>query len=897
MTITDDLLAFAKSRPNWEQDLFRRVYTQPELAEKDYVELLTMIKAGNGIELDTAASEPVPLAMDHVLHTDEGTDPVILGSINDIQSAMQLASGQTLSFAVNGLTIVYGENGSGKSGYCKLLKQICRARRERNEEVVLENAYSLDRITKPSLTVRFKVGEAEVQDHRWETGTPPPPALSRVSVFDSRLAPLYADKQDKIEFLPAGLDVLPRVVKACTELSRRLNEEMEPLRTIVASPLPDIVQDTPQADVVGRLNDKTALKFIPPVATFESLAVWSKEDDEKIVAVQDDIRSDRAAFAKEKTRGVSILVKLKQQLTHAENLLSSDATARLNVMIATCVSTRQAASLATTLEFSGDPLGSVISSDPWKQMFGYAIAVYADAFNGAELPSHGEHEICPLCAQKLSPEAFERLLKLKQLIANEAAKQAEAAQEALTSEVAVLKNLQMPAAEELLSTLTPFFVEGTREANFVSDVLRWLALADTFRSALIRSAESLEDVTLHGILDTGKSLQVEIWANELSAAAEADQAAATDPERLNRLKTELRNLLGRKQLNDNLPAVLQRRAHVVSLSKLSGCIPARHSTPISTKNTEMCEKYLTEDFRERLQREIRGLGIDYLPVVVTGRTDRGVSYVGPDLSKSIPAKTSNILSEGEFRALSLACFFAEIGSIDGHDGIILDDPVSSLDHKHVRQVANRILSEAKHRQVIVFTHELSFYYELWHQAVEAQVNVLRHWIVRTEEHGFGTVRNDDAPWQVKSTKDRLASLDSKVISLTGREDKETEAYERDITDFFTGLRETWERLVEEMLLNSVVGRFQPGVMTQSLSGVEVRDSDFTKIHFGMRKTSELSGHDWSKGRLPYTPTIDDMRHEVETVRAYFNELKKRRDVLASTRRKSIAAPPQGLTLA
>ena len=116
--------------------------------------------------------------------------------------------------------------------------------------------------------------------------------------------------------------------------------------------------------------------------------------------------------------------------------------------------------------------------------------------------------------------------------------------------------------------------------------------------------------------------------------------------------------------------------------------------------------------------EIKALDIDYLPVVVRGKTEKGVSYVGPDLSKSVTAKTSNILSEGEFRALSLACFFAEITSIEGHNGIILDDPVSSLDHNHVRQVAARILAEAKNRQVIVFTHELSFYYELWHQAIE-----------------------------------------------------------------------------------------------------------------------------------------------------------------------------------
>ncbi len=897
MSITADLLAFAGTRATWEQDLFRRVYTQPDLVEKDYVEIVAMIKAANGIDLDAPAYQPVPLTVDHVLHHADGADPVVLGSISDIRSAMQLASGQTLTFAVDGLTIVYGENGSGKSGYCKLLKQICRARRERNEEIILENAYSTDRISKPSLTVRFKVGDSDVQDQRWETGEAPPQALSRVTVFDSRLAPLYADKQDKIEFLPAGLDVLPRVVKACTELSRRLADEMEPLRTIVASPLPDIEQDTPQAIAVAKLNDKTPLKSIPMDSIFQDLAGWSADDDLEMLAIEEDIRSDRAALAKEKTRGVGILEKLGVLLAEAETLLSGEATTNLAGVVSKCVSTKHAAALAASEEFRDDPLAAAIGSDPWKQMFGYAASVYASVFDGAELPSRGDHELCPLCAQELSEEAFSRLAKFRVLVANEAAKHAEVAMRALEANLSSLRDLKLPTADQITSVLTPFAPEGSPAAEIMQDVITWVSDATRYRSALVDTASALQDPTQSGSLDPGKSGAVQSWASALAAAAAIDQAAATDPERLDRLKTGLRDLRARKQLHENLPAVLQRRSHLVQLAKLSGCIAARHSTAISAKNTELCERHLTEDFRKRLRKEIGDLGIDYLPVVVTGRTDKGVSYVGPDLSKSITAKTSNILSEGEFRALSLACFFAEIGSIDGHDGVILDDPVSSLDHRHVRQVASRILKEARHRQVIVFTHELSFYYELWHQATEAGVGVLRHWIVRTDEHGFGTVRNDNAPWQVKSTKDRLMVLEGKLTAMQGRASKDTELYEREVTDFFTGLRETWERLVEEMLLNNVVGRFQPGVMTQSLGGVEVRDSDFTTIHFGMRKTSELSGHDWSKGRLPYVPSIDDMKGELEKLRTYSGELRKRREELSSSRRKAVAAPMKAATLA
>jgi ABC-type cobalamin/Fe3+-siderophores transport system ATPase subunit len=343
MSITEDLLAFSSTRQAWEQDLFRRVYTQPELTEDDFVEVLAMVKSGASIALASQSIKPVPLAVEHVLHRPDGADPVVLGSISDIHHAMQLASGQTLSFAVQGITIVYGENGSGKSGYCKLLKQICRARRERSEEVILENAYSNDRVAKPSLTVRFKVGDDAAQDHGWETGAAPPEALSRVTVFDSRLAPLYADKQDKLEFLPAGLDVLPRVVKACEELTKRLAAEMEPIRTLVSVALPEMVPQTPQAEAVATLSEKFVAKAIPSAQHFESLAEWSEADDDQMLSVEDDIRSDPGAVAREKMRGVAIIAKIYAELQQAEALVSAEGIANLSASVTTYTAARDAA--------------------------------------------------------------------------------------------------------------------------------------------------------------------------------------------------------------------------------------------------------------------------------------------------------------------------------------------------------------------------------------------------------------------------------------------------------------------------------------------------------------------------------------------------------------------------
>ena len=68
-----------------------------------------------------------------------------------------------------------------------------------------------------------------------------------------------------------------------------------------------------------------------------------------------------------------------------------------------------------------------------------------------------------------------------------------------------------------------------------------------------------------------------------------------------------------------------------------------------------------------------------------------------------------MLSEGEQRALGLACFLADAVGQPVKHGIIVDDPVSSLDHVRLRRVANRLVREAASgRQVIIFTQIFCF---------------------------------------------------------------------------------------------------------------------------------------------------------------------------------------------
>lgn len=69
---------------------------------------------------------------------------------------------------------------------------------------------------------------------------------------------------------------------------------------------------------------------------------------------------------------------------------------------------------------------------------------------------------------------------------------------------------------------------------------------------------------------------------------------------------------------------------------------------------------------------------------------------------------NEILSEGEYRIVALAAFLADVSGRTGSIPFIFDDPITSLDQFYEESVAKRLTLMAKERQVIIFTHRLSF---------------------------------------------------------------------------------------------------------------------------------------------------------------------------------------------
>lgn len=406
MSVAQEILAFSESRDPWQQDLLRRLVTKDEVNEGDLRQVLDLLKAQFAL-LEGTPPTPVPLSISHFTAPPSGAPSVILNSIGDLANVNRLASSQVLSFAVDGLTIIYGDNGSGKSGFCRLLKKLCRVREGGEEDVRGDVFDGAAGSRKAEATVRFTVSGAETTEIRWTTDSAPPTFLSRVSVFDSKAAALYADQQNRIEFLPHGLDVLTRLAEACDRLVAILDTERVQLEGRIQVALPLVAAGTPTSVFLGRLGKSCTEGDLPPHQAIESACEWTEAHT---VGLRE---AERALIESPETlatgcRNVAQRIQTIEDELLAATLKLDDAAVDLNLQLWRAAQTARDAAVLAAGQVEANSFLPGFGSEPWRLLFKYAREYSTVAYPGEAFPVTWDGSRCLLCQQPLSQEAKDR---------------------------------------------------------------------------------------------------------------------------------------------------------------------------------------------------------------------------------------------------------------------------------------------------------------------------------------------------------------------------------------------------------------------------------------------------------------------------------------------------------
>ncbi|MCK5000935.1 MAG: AAA family ATPase, partial [Anaerohalosphaera sp.] len=400
----------------WEREAVKLFLTQNSISDKDKECLYHVLKKNLGLPYnnDLIKETDGVLKIEDICGTGEKNNKVVLRQIKDIKNVNAIPMDSSLSFANSGMTVIYGENGAGKSGYARILKKTCFARDEK--EKIYGNIFASVTYVKPEAVITVDI-DGEEKSYKWVDGGPKQKILGNICVFDRKSARIIVDEKNSVSYLPFGADVFQRLVDIIKEIKSKLDQEKPRL---FKPEIADMPETTKAGAFFNSINAYTLKKDLVPWFQWDNSE--SNNSDEKRLA--ELTKKYLTAKDGDTTKQVQTLNNLKSRLksfrkvlSNTAGLFSTESLDNFNQLIKAKHSFQIAYDIASTKPEG--PL-SGIATNEWEALYRaakeYSIKY---AYPNEDFPATTDDKKCVLCMQDLSLEASERLSRFHQFMENE----------------------------------------------------------------------------------------------------------------------------------------------------------------------------------------------------------------------------------------------------------------------------------------------------------------------------------------------------------------------------------------------------------------------------------------------------------------------------------------------
>ena len=862
--VLDEILEWSQGRPAWQRDALRRLVLNGELSDDDIHALTEICKSAHGL---AEQQETAPLTKAHVPDQKVGAGGVSLVSIFHHRGVNALAEGQTLRFGPN-LTVVYGDNAAGKTGYIRILKSACRAR---GQEQILGNVVSGTAPLSPVVSIKYEVGTSPEQ-REW-SGNGEDECVSRVSVFDTQCAAVYLTEKTDVAFRPFGLDLFDKLVRACKAVRAKLEKEQRAQASnALAAVLARIPDGTSAARLVANISSLTRPE------TVQELARLSLEEEKQHVLLEKSLLDFQAGEPEKLIRQLALRASrvraLARHLKEVEVALSTQAVASVFEAQSDCRRKTEEARRLREATFPASMLAET-GSEPWTALWEAARWFSQKlAYPGKAFPVVDNGARCVLCQQDLDHAAGHRLRQFEAFVASTTETELRGLRDTFAQLQKTLIDLRT-TTEAVDETLKEIHIEHEAAADAITAAL---AGNERRRNAVVLALTDDKDLPSDCPALMSVSYEADALADQIEARINNLRASTTDDTR-KRIATDAREFRSRKLLATHQQAVLDDIERRKKYAAYGICIDETKTNAITQKSTSVTKRAVTEKLKQSFNCELINLAFRHVEVELREVGGAGgVLYHKLVLTRAPGVELPRVVSEGEQRCLSIAAFFAELSTADDPSAIVFDDPVSSLDYRWREGVAQRLVQEAKDRQVIVFTHDVVFLLllkQFAHDLVIEQFD--QH--VQNVSKGAG-VCVEELPWVAMPVKKKIGHLKNQWQAADKLyRDGHQAAYEKEAQYLYGLLREAWERSLEEVLLGGVVERFRPSVQTQQISRIaDISEDDCRVLDTAMTKCSKwLPGHDQAAAARAPVPEPAELKADIEALESWVFAIRKRRN--------------------
>lgn len=860
MSIYQEILSWSQNKQLFVQDALRRIITSTTLTQNDIDELVLLVKKECGDT--TVALNAVPLDNTHIptATTTSGDYPRLISLSNPINICALHDQGN-LQFSNSGLIVVYGNNGSGKSSYSRILRKLCWSR---NPSVTLKKNVFSPSINQQEVNFVVEKNGSNV-NFTWTENSPSNPMLNSIFVFDSSCGDIYINNENPTEYKPVGIDILEKLILTFKSIFQAFNESITSYNTQRPT-LPPTLLQTNTAQWYGTVEN--LLK-----ADIDSYIQFSQENKDRKqeltnLTTAQNPQQNITNLNNQKTRINSYI----QQISQIEAFFNEQSINELNTNINMFESVNQAYKIATS-DLNNINTLEGFGTNPWRTLWESAknFAHNSNLSDGQNFPSLGSLEKCVLCQQELDEAAQQRLKTFNQFILNDISTQLNSINSVIQQKQNLYNGLVIPPIENFteLEQLVPSFRENYIQfSNSVS----------IFKTSVISFLQNGGELNINlqtllpSVTSVIQSIDSQISQNNLLL------------QNRNTLVVELNELITKEFLFTNKAVILQYFDEYKFKSFISQCQSKLSTTGISRKVGELMEDQAVSLQHQEFVSHLNFFNSDLANKVLISktRTSQGNTFQKCHLN-GISDSLNSILSEGEQKIIALSNFLAECTIDNRLNTIIFDDPVTSLDMDYKDLIATKIVQLSQNRQIIVFTHDLSF----------MRMLIDTHKVITTNDcsiigidkyNGVSGIVTDEIPYLAKNVQERIDSIKRILREHDGLAPTDAHGREIKLDSARKRFRMLLERSVEEVLSNKTYERFSKNIHLKkgNLSSyivTEQSDVDFLLSLFGKYSITE---HDGGLSTIPQLPNKSEIEQDIRDYGAWKNGFKNKLRTFIST---------------
>lgn len=780
------LATWANSADEWVRLLVAEILASGRLADQAAIQnAYALFRQEKALDLREL---PAVDALSTEARQDESAPALAITRLSDVHGVNALATGAVIEPHA-GLTILYGENGTGKTGYSRIFKLLADSR------TAVEILGNIDADEAEDQSAKITYTLAGVESTLDWTGEGAVSPFTRMSIFDSPSVTAHVDDDLDYVYVPAALALFNHTVAAIQAVAAQIDTTISSLGSGSSGLLNRFQRGSsvyPHIEALGASTDLPNLK---------SQASTDPEVEKKIDGLTQAVAALRA-----NTLGTQLAGRKREQRALAQANSAATVLMEFDSSTYNADVTRRAALVVDYELFRSDLFAAAdLPAEPEDTWNDFINAGETYRQHLVEIAAH-DADRCLYCRQTLNDSARDLLTKYSTYLEDKISADIRQVDVDLVTK---RRTVAAIAKNEITAFLEEFGEDGAEKPTYYDAVASIGELLATVVTAVEASDQIAADLVT---ISTGATATVSVALEAVTTdIASLEEQSANRTQALATNQTELLELKDSAELAKSWGLI---EAHVKSAKEADQLRTLKRPlAQLARSVTELAktasDQLINQNFGTLFLEECEALRAPSLKVQFVGR--EGKAQRRKVLSGS--HKPSKVLSEGEQKVLALADFVAEARLAGITAPVIFDDPVSSLDHRRVKEVATRIATLSHANQVIVFTHDILFATTLL-GLMEASKRCVYFQITDEDGEKGKVVRATGPRW------DTLNGIKTKLNgTIEAAKQVDGEARDALVRTGYDWVRSWCEVFTEAELLRGVTQRYQPNVGMTRLSNI------------------------------------------------------------------------------